>query len=186
MTTYAYMRHSTDKQDNLSQSHWLEQQSVNADNWFYDEGKTGKSTKHRKGLLTLLDTLKKGDTLYVFHPSRLSRDVGFQLMTLKKLIVNMKVKVFCVYGEVLYDTNTKVKALVDDLQLDALSAATKAGMQAAKAAGKTIHRPVNHALHAEIVELYKQGLKKVEIGKKLNVSQPTIRKVISAHLENNA
>ncbi|WP_369141310.1 recombinase family protein, partial [Modestobacter versicolor] len=152
---------------------------IDAANVYADEGKSGKSFKGRESWLTLSTILKRGDVLYVYGMDRISRDMVDQLTVLKDLVDGRKVKIVTTDGDQAYGMYEGIKAAFAQEQRKYISDRTKAGMQAAKEAGKQIGRVKNVELHTRIQELYKQGMKKSQIARELSVSRPTIDKALN-------
>ncbi|MFQ3396443.1 recombinase family protein [Enterobacter mori] len=178
MSTYAYMRVSTDKQDTASQATWLAQHSIEPANIYTDEGKSGKSFKGRSGWLALASILQAGDVLYVFHLDRVSRHLPSQLLIAEELLKYKGVRIITAERELEYDLNLKVKALLADELLADISAKTKAGIKAAREAGKQIGRPTGSKYSEQVKELFNQGVTKSEIARQLNITRVTVNKAL--------
>lgn len=178
MTTYAYMRVSTDKQETASQATWLAQYDIEPANVYQDEGKSGKSFKGRAGWLTLASLLKAGDVLYVFHMDRISRHLPSQLLIAEDLLKFKGVRIITSERELKYDLNLKVKALLADELLADISNKTKAGMKAAREAGKQIGRPTGSKYSEAVKALYAQGMTKSAIARELSITRVTVDKAL--------
>ncbi|EJY3122517.1 recombinase family protein [Salmonella enterica] len=178
MTSYAYMRVSTDKQETASQATWLAQYDVDYSNVYTDEGKSGKSFKGREGWLTLATLLKRGDTLYVYDMDRISRDLIDQLTVMRDLIERQGVTIITHEGSKAYGMYEQMKAVFAQEQRKYISDRTKAGLQAAKAKGKQIGQPHDEALYERIRKLKAEGLNVSDIAKAAGCSRPTVYKAL--------
>ncbi|HEG2205542.1 TPA: recombinase family protein [Enterobacter cloacae] len=178
MSTYAYMRVSTDKQDTASQATWLAQHDIEPANIYTDEGKSGKSFKGRSGWLALASILQAGDVLYVYGMDRISRDMVDQLTVLKELVESRKVKIVTIEGDQAYGMYEGIKAAFHFEQRKYISERTKAGIQAAREAGKQIGRPTGSKYSEQVKELFNQGVTKSEIARQLNITRVTVDKAL--------
>lgn len=179
MTTYAYMRVSTDKQDTASQASWFAQYAIEPDNVYADEGKSGKSYKGREQWLELISKLCPGDVLYVYELDRITRDYADQAVFLRDVVRDCNVKVITVNGAVKYDLEAKLKGIIAEEERIKISQRTKAGIQAAREAGKQIGRPTGSKYSEQVKELFNQGLNKSEIARRLNITRVTVNKALA-------
>jgi DNA invertase Pin-like site-specific DNA recombinase len=158
---YIYSRVSTDKQNVQQQSKYL------ADKYEHDaivdEVFTGTTTERPK-FLELLNTLKAGDTLIVYHVSRLGRKTSEVLEVVEHL------------------QKLEVSVIVDQLQgIDVTSGVGKllftmlSGINRAKAEGKYKGRK---AIDDDIIEsaklLLDAGKTKKDVAKQLGIGEATL------------
>ncbi len=91
MTTYAYIRVSTDKQDYIRQIGYLNERGYNKDNCtIYEETYTG-TKKSRPEWDKLLATVEKNDTIVVESLSRIGRSLINVIETIMDLVENKQV-----------------------------------------------------------------------------------------------
>ena len=154
MTTYGYMRVSTDQQDTALQAQALDRAGAGE---FVSDVMSGKTTS-RPGLDGLLSRIKPGDTLMVWKLDRLGRssahiialidDLTRRGVHFKSLTEN-------------FDTTSPmgramvgVMAVFAQLERETISQRVKEGLVVAKANGKVLGAPKKHdaALEAAIRE----------------------------------
>ena len=141
--TFGYARVSTDDQDLTLQRAALVRYGIPADQ-IYDEHASGKSMK-RKELARILKILRRDDTLVVWKLDRLGRTLTGVLEVLERLAQD---GINFVSLTESFDTSTPMgKAFLQfamvmaELERNLISERTRAGMAAAKAAGRSFGRP---------------------------------------------
>lgn len=142
MTTWAYLRVSTDKQDSENQKLAIEEfcqkEGMKVDEWLAVEMSSRKSTKDRR-IEELLSNLKRGDYLLVSELSRIGRSVGEVAQTVDKLtkkgINFLAIKQgIRINGKQDIATKTIVTmfSLMAEIERDLISERTKQGLAVAK------------------------------------------------------
>lgn len=146
MSTFAYGRVSTADQTAENQRLEIEQAGHAVEYWFADEGVSGKvAASQRPQFRALLEKIRDGETLIVAKLDRLGRDAIDVQQTLRTL-ASRHIKVFVLQlGEI--DLNSSAGKLlvtmlsaVAEMERDLLIERTQAGLQRAKAEGKTLGR----------------------------------------------
>lgn len=149
MAVFGYGRVSTGQQTTENQRLELEQAGyqIEPDYWFADEGISGKtSAAQRPAFKRMLGQVRKGETLVVSKLDRLGRDAIDVLQTVRQLGERgIKVVVLQLGTTDLTSAAGKLLlsmlAAVAEMERDLLVERTQAGLQRAKAEGKTLGRP---------------------------------------------
>jgi putative DNA-invertase from lambdoid prophage Rac len=146
---FGYGRVSTDTQSTDNQRLELAQAGYQIPDefWFSDRGISGKTcAAQRPEFSNLLSKIRSGETLVVSKLDRLGRDAVDVMQTIR-LLGDRQVKVIVVQLGSTDLTSTAGKMLltmlaaVAEMERDLLVERTQAGLQRAKAQGKTLGRP---------------------------------------------
>jgi putative DNA-invertase from lambdoid prophage Rac len=149
MAIFGYGRVSTGLQTTENQRLELEQAGylIEPDYWYADEGISGKvAASQRPAFKRMLGQIRKSETLVVSKLDRLGRDAIDVLQTVRQLS-ERQIKVIVLQ---LGDTDLtapagklllSMLAAVAEMERDLLVERTQAGLQRAKAEGKTLGRP---------------------------------------------
>ncbi len=149
MMIFGYGRVSTKQQTTENQRLELEQAGykIDSDFWFADEGISGKvAASQRPAFKLMLTQIRKGESLVVSKLDRLGRDSIDVQNTIRQLGERgIKVIVHQLGNTDLTSPAGKLLlsmlAAVAEMERDLLVERTQAGLQRAKAAGKTLGRP---------------------------------------------
>jgi DNA invertase Pin-like site-specific DNA recombinase len=202
---YAYCRVSTVDQDANNQKleilEYARKDNFKVDDFISTTVSSRKDSKTRR-IDELLERLQAGDTLIVSELSRLGRSVG-QLATIVDELLKKKIK-FIAIKETIFlngngEKNIQTTALVScfsmlaEIERQLISERTKAGLQAAKAKGKLLGRPVG-SIGKSILDgkedFIKAELKykvaKSAIARKLSVSRCSLVNFIKTRHLNNS
>ena len=149
MTTYGYLRVSTDKQDCDNQKLGVEslakQKGLNIDSWITDDGVSGTKEPSERKLGKLLKKIKKDDVIICSELSRLGRKL-FMIISILEHCMKIGAKVLTVKDGYELGDNVQSKVLafafglVDELEREMISKRTKEALQRRKADGKPIGR----------------------------------------------
>ena len=187
MANIAYVRVSTVEQHEDRQCEGLKKHDI--DKWFIDKC-SGKNTD-RPQLQAMLDYVREGDTVFVHDFSRLARSTK----DLLELVENLNGKgVALVSNKENLDTRTPTGKLlltmigaIAEFERTNLLERQREGIAIAKEKGVYKGRkPVNVSKDV-FMELYEQylirKLTKSQMAKELNVSRPTLDKLIKEYTE---
>jgi DNA invertase Pin-like site-specific DNA recombinase len=184
-----YIRVSTDKQSvdgqKLKILNYANEYDLKVDDFISLEISSKKSEQERE-ILTLKNSLKKGDTLIATELSRLGRDIA-PVIALMDYFAKKEVKVvftnqpelsingavgtlmFAVYG------------FMAQTEREFIAVRTKQGLENAKAKGKTLGRPKGATSSSkldskkdEIHNMLGKGVNITNMAKMLDVSRPTL------------
>lgn len=183
MANVAYVRVSSVDQNESRQIEALEKYNISK--WF-KEKVSGKNIKDRQMLLSMLDWVREGDTVYVLDFSRLARSTK----DLLQLIERMKDKqVRIVSLKENFDTNTPtgklmltMMAAINEFERQNLLERQKEGIAIAKRKGKYKGRtPIK--IDEEVFNKYydeymNRKINKVEFSHLICVSRPTLDKLL--------
>ena len=185
----AYVRVSTIEQNEARQIEALEKHGI--EKWF-TEKISGKDT-HRPELQNMLDYVREGDTIYVHDLSRLARSTK-DLLEIVEILDNKKVSL--VSNKENIDSSTPTGKLmltmigaIAEFERTNLLERQKEGIAIAKKAGKYKGRKPIEIEDERFKNLYsdymKREITKVELAKELNVSRPTLDRMIKEYKETN-
>lgn len=192
MSTIAYIRVSTDKQDLEKQKHALlsyaQAQKIVIQEFIHAEVSSRKSSKERK-IDALLEKLSRGDLLLVTELSRLGRNM-LETLNLINELSDMGIKISFVNQPELSTTASHAKLLLAiysyfaEAERDYISTRTKQGLAAAKAQGKQLGRPKGSRDKHRVLDPFRlQMLDYLNMGLKLSAIQkifnPQLDKAIS-------
>lgn len=181
----AYVRVSTAQQNEERQIEALKK--YNIDKFFFDK-KSGKNTD-REGLRQALEYVREGDTLYVHDFSRLARNTR-DLLSICDQLTARGVGLVSISENV--DTSTPTGKLMftmiaamAEFERQNLLERQREGIEIAKAKGVYKGRqPVKVKDFDVWYEKYKtRQINKVNLAKQLNISRPTLDKLIKEHEE---
>jgi putative DNA-invertase from lambdoid prophage Rac len=182
MAVFGYGRVSTNAQHTENQRLELEAAGFKIDYWFSDTGISGKtSASQRPEFSQLLTQIRDGETLVVSKLDRLGRDAVDVLQTIRLLgsrgiqviVLQLgKVDLTSVAGKLLLT----MLVAVAEMERDLLVERTQAGLERAKAQGKTLGRPskTNDQQREEIRSLLSAGESVSAVARKFNVSRANI------------
>ena len=201
MTTYGYIRTSrqriqgTSGSDPAAQAHQLQQDGVPEANIHRDVGISGGTgTNSRAGWRALDAKLVSGDTLVVVAIDRIGRrwmdtvnavrDLRTREVKIKSLAQSEATWVTYLDAEpdtaeaVIGDILTTFMAWAAEQELQAVSRRTRAGLQKARAEGKTLGPPsrVDDDQVEAMARLRREGLSFRAIGKLVGVSRTTVQR----------
>lgn len=183
----AYVRVSTVEQNEARQIEGLEK--YNIDKW-YTEKVSAKDTNRPK-LQEMLDFVREGDTVYIHDFSRLARSTKDLLEIVERL---NKKGVHLVSNKENIDSSTPTGKLmltmigaIAEFERQNLLDRQREGIAIAKREGAYKGRqPKEVSQFEEQYSRYlKRELNKTELAKVLNVSRPTLDKLIKEREENN-
>ncbi len=185
----AYVRVSTIEQNEARQIEALEKHGI--EKWF-TEKISGKDT-HRPELQNMLDYVREGDTIYVHDLSRLARSTK-DLLEIVEILDNKKVSL--VSNKENIDSSTPTGKLmltmigaIAEFERTNLLERQKEGIAIAKKNGKYKGRKPIEIEDERFKNLYsdymKREITKVELAKELNVSRPTLDRMIKEYKETN-
>lgn len=121
--TYAYVRFSTSRQDDVQQQQaiktWSEPRGIVIDEFVADEGISGGVSYRDRNLYKLVRKLKPGDTLIVSEISRLGRSMSDLNLLINQELKPRKVRLVCIKLNLDLDCSN-IKA-VDEMLLFAFS-----------------------------------------------------------------
>lgn len=191
MKTYAYLRISTDKQDEASQRQIINDKCKAWDwrgeiCWISDTASGAKMWQLRS-IATILDLCEQGDRILVSEISRIARStVG--VLTFMQAAAEKGVTVDAIKSGILLDGSTASKivvtvlAMAAEIERDLLRERTKAALDARKARGLPVGRQAGatgkrnklDGRWQEIEPLLKAGVAKTAIARVLGVSRQTL------------
>lgn len=188
MANIAYVRVSSASQNEARQEEALKK--YNIDKWF-SEKVSGRNINDREQLKAMLDWVREGDTVYILDFSRLARSTKDLLHIIEQL--NEKMVNLVSLKENL-DTSTPtgklmltVIAAINEFERQNLLERQAEGIAIAKARGVYKGRKKIEVDNFEkYYSLYmKREISKSGIAKKLNISRPTVDRLIQDYKERN-
>lgn len=189
--TYGYARCSTDSQTLDSQIHALVHAGVEGRYIATDEAISGAVPwADREGLKMLVATLQPGDTLVVYSLSRVGRST-LDILTL--LDVLTKRGVFFRSVTEAFDSATpmgramlSIMAALAQLERDLAIERTKAGLAAAKAAGRQLGRAETPGRREAVAALLDAGATLPEIAVSLGIAYNSAKRMAAKVREERA
>lgn len=194
MAVIAYIRKSTDKQSFEHQEYEIEQyvekHNLKIDRWVEESISSRKELKKRK-LGKLLEELQEGDCLICSEISRLSRSIGETFLILQ-ILISKKCQVITIKENYHLgnDLQSQVLAfafgLSSQIERDLISQRTKCSLEAKKAAGITLGRPLGAESKKlklskntkRIRDLLDKKVPKAQIARIMGVQKITLRRFI--------
>lgn len=190
MTTYAYIRVSTDRQDLDNQRHGvIEYAKANGLEplTFFDDTVTGKKNWRDRDLGKLLDQAKKGDVLLVAEISRLARST-LQVLEILEHAATKEIAVHVVKNRMVMDKSLPAKitatvlGLAAEIEREFISARTTEALARRKAQGLPLGRPKGRTNDErkldkrkdEIKDLLQKGVHKTSIARIIGCSPNTL------------
>jgi DNA invertase Pin-like site-specific DNA recombinase len=147
-------------------------------------------TRNRPQLQLMLDSIQKGDIVYVFELNALARDID-DLMQLARIFDRKGVTLVCKKEKL--DTSGEMGKLivhvleaVAEFERDNFRERQKHGIAIAKAQGKYKGRQpktIDKDFLAQYDEYTKTNMTKKQLAEKLEISRPTLDKLINEHAE---
>ena len=183
MANIAYVRVSTVDQNEERQIKAIQEFSI--DTWFTE--KISAKDMNRPKLQEMLRYARKGDTLYIMDFSRLARSTTDLLKIVEEL--NNKEVCICSLKEN-FDTSTPtgklmltMMAAIAEFERENILERQREGIAIAKAAGK--YKGRKKVIVPDFEKYYDQYMKrqisKSGLAKKLQISRPTVDRLISEH-----
>lgn len=190
MTIHAYIRCSTDKQDESSQRHIIEMTRPAADTkrWeWYNDTASGGTPWQQRALARALEAAQPYDIIIVSEVSRIARStVG--VLTFLQAAAEKNVTVEAVKTGIKLDGSLQSKIVVTvlglaaEIERDLLKARTKAALDARKRRGLPVGRQLGATgkynklagKHTEIATLLDKKISKSGIARLLGVSRTTL------------
>lgn len=196
MSTYVYLRVSSDKQTTENQkfeiNQFLERNGINVDYWV-NETISGTVYYEKRKLGTLLKKLKCGDLLVCSEISRLGRNL-MQIMTILNYCMNKNVNVWTIKDNYRLGSDIQSKILAFAFSLSAeiernlISQRTKESLLRLKSEGKVLGRPKGSlSKHSKLIKKAKLIQKlldenkytKSQIAKKSQISVSSLYRFIN-------
>jgi putative DNA-invertase from lambdoid prophage Rac len=195
LSTFSYIRVSTDKQDYENQKHGVldfgNKRGLGKIE-FIEETASGKTKIDKRELGKLIDRLQPGDVLIVSELSRLGRSM-LEVMGLLQKLLEKEVSVYALKGDYELKDNISSKVLAFALSIAAeierelISARTKEALSRKKSEGMTLGRPVGSlgkskldGQEEEIKMLLSHGVAKAAIARMMKVSRPALLDFIAS------
>ena len=189
MTTYAYLRVSTDQQDVRNQKHGvLEYANANgfSDMRFIEDAVSGKKPWQERELGQVLLNCDMGDTLIVSEVSRLARST-LQVLEILKHCSEKQINLHIAKNTMRFDDSMQsritatVLGMAAEIEREFISTRTKEALAARKAAGVRLGRPPGQAEklkldeHREVIQGYlNKGVNKRAIAKIIDCPATTL------------
>ena len=183
----AYIRVSSVDQNESRQIEKLK--SYDIEKWFTE--KVSAKDKNRPELLKMLDYVREGDTIYIHDFSRLARSTKDLLNIVETL---QEKKINLVSNKENLDTNTPTGKLmltmiaaINEFERQNLLERQRDGIAIAKENGKYNGRKAieveDKVFETEYQKYMAREITKTELAKRLNVSRPTLDKMIKEREE---
>lgn len=190
MTTYAYIRVSTDAQDLNNQRHGVIEYARKHNlepMTFFEDTASGKKSWRERDLGRLLDQAKPGDVLLVAEISRLARST-LQVLEILQEAAKHEIAVHVAKSNMVMDgsLNSRITAVVlglaAEIEREFISARTTEALARRKAAGLPLGRPKGRAnaerkldkRKDEIKGLLEKGVHKTSIARILECHPDTL------------
>ena len=188
MTTTAYIRISTDKQESDNQKHRVNEyaagKGIKIDNWIKE---TVSSRKADREIYQIIEALQPGDRIIVTELSRLGRSGVTEVFNILGDIQKKKASLTVIQdnieidsGEMTIQSETIVFALsiASRLERDLISERTKAALKSRKDQGVKLGRPEGYSVltgrETELDKYLKLGINKSAIAKLMGVSRGAV------------
>jgi DNA invertase Pin-like site-specific DNA recombinase len=190
MTTYAYIRVSTDKQDLDNQRHGVIEYAKRASLeplHFFEDTASGKKDWRERDLGKLFALAKAGDVLLVAEISRLARST-LQVLEILQEAAKLSIAVHVAKSNMVMDgsLNSRITAtvlgLAAEIEREFISARTTEALAKRKAAGLPLGLPPGRVSESkkldkrkeEIKDLLKKGVHKTSIARIVDCSPTTL------------
>lgn len=181
----AYVRVSTIEQNEARQIEALKKHDI--EKWFTE--KVSGKDRNRPKLQELLDFVREGDTVYIHDLSRLARNTK-DLLDIVELL--QKKGAYLVSNKESIDTSTAtgkllltVIAAINTFERDNLLERQKEGIALAKKEGKYKGRKEisidEKVFNTQYQRYMNREINKTQLAKELNVSRPTLDKLIAEY-----
>lgn len=185
MATFGYGRVSTAEQTTENQRIEIEQADVQLDYWYADTVSGAAHANQRAEFNRMLDKLRKDDVLVVTKLDRLGRDAVDVLATIRRL-GKLEVKVIVLQLGQLDLTSPAGRmmltmlAAVAEMERDLLIERTRAGLERARAEGKTLGRPskTTHKAREAMVAAHQGGATISALARLYGVSRATVLSIV--------
>ena len=148
---YAYLRYSTEKQDEQQQmnsiENYLRGKGISIDKFVKDEGVSGGITYKKRKLYGLVQKMRPGDTLIVSEASRLgcsmadlNRLVNDDLRPrgVRLIIINMGFDVDCSHLTAINEVMLSFFGFASQIERDLIRERTRNGLEARKRSGQQV------------------------------------------------
>lgn len=155
MSTYAYLRFSTDKQDERQQLNtiqkYLEVKGMRIDKTFMDEGVSGGTSYTKRNIFGLCKTVQANDTVVVSEVSRITRsgiaelseiiEKYFKPNHLRLIICNEGLDIDCSDINPMTELQLAMLATFAKIEKNLIRERTKSALEVRKAKGIKLGRP---------------------------------------------
>jgi DNA invertase Pin-like site-specific DNA recombinase len=186
MATFAYGRVSTKDQTTENQRLEIQAQGYNVDYWYADEGVSGKvSANQRPEFAALLKQIRNGEKLVVTKLDRLGRDAIDVMATINALAARNIEVIVLQLGKLDLTSAAgklmlKMLAAVSEMERDLLVERTHAGLERAKAEGKTLGRTpkTTPAQQEKMKADYKAGATISALAREYEISRATVISIV--------
>jgi DNA invertase Pin-like site-specific DNA recombinase len=190
MTTYAYIRVSTDEQDLSNQRHGVIEYAKKHDLeplHFFEDKASGKKSWRERDFGKLLDTATNGDVLLVAEVSRLARST-FQVLEILQEAAKREITVHIAKNNMVMDgsMNAKITAVIlglaAEIEREFISMRTTEALAKRRAEGKPLGRPKGVPNPVKKLDKHKKDIKawldkgvhKISIARMLDCSPNTL------------
>ncbi len=189
MTTFAYLRVSTDRQDVENQRHGiLEYANTKALSSlkFVEDTVTGKKKWRQRKLGQILEEAQTDDTIVFAEVSRIARST-FQVLEVLEYCTEQKIHVHIAKQNMIFDDSIQSKitatvlGMAAEIERELISQRTKEALAARKANGMILGRPKGpakttklDAKRVQIEDLLKKGVSKRSIAKIVGCAPSTL------------
>lgn len=196
MTTYFYIRVSTDLQNCANQRFELEtfanKNNIKVDECVEETISSRKPLAQRK-LGKLLDKLGRGDVIIATEISRLGRNM-LEIMSILQQCLEKDCEIITVKESYHLKTDIQSKvlafafSLAAEIERQLISQRTKESLKRLKNEGKHLGRPYGLTYrklkkkHNKIVELLEKGIPKTQIAKLMGCTWTTLHRYIQEHI----
>ena len=189
MTTFGYLRVSTDKQDVENQRHGLldycnSHQLGQVE--FHEDTSSARVDWRKSGVSTLLNVMAPGDTMIVSEISRLARST-LQVLEILEEAAKKEIRVLVVKSQLVMDGSLQatisatILGLAAQIEREFISVRTAEALARRRNDGGVIGRPKGPAIRVkldahreEIISYLRKGISKRSIAKLLNCSPSTL------------
>jgi DNA invertase Pin-like site-specific DNA recombinase len=189
MTTYAYLRVSTDRQDVDNQRHGI-LEYANARNLsglqFVEDAASGRKRWKERKLGAMLEGATAGDVVLFAEVSRMARST-IQVLEILEFCAERKIAVHIAKQNMIFDDslNSKITAtvlgLAAEIEREFISLRTKEALAKRKQDGKTLGRPKGRADRVKLDEradeihgYLKKGISKRAVAKLVDCAPSTL------------